>query len=242
MSSGAREEMNMHIQLRLIVSVLALLPSSLCMSQTAEAQRASKPHHTIVPLPQEGLTQERLLKLLGRGFEILSGDPDKAGAPFVIRIYNIENQIVVPHWHPEDEHLTVVKGTWSIGGGETFDRTALREMSAGDYVLVPKTMRHFGWAKTEVITQIHGIGPFKINPVDPWIFLTDPNAPGPFKTDPNAASRFKYKLKDRVASRRGEGGVLFGFSSDKNRVTQYIVRRDDGTVFAEFEEELTTVR
>src|SRR5258708_37950074 len=95
MSSGAREEMNMHIQLRLIVSVLALLPSTLCMSQTAEAQRASMPHHTIVPLPREGLTQERILKLLERGFEVLSGDPDKAGAPFVIRIYNIENQIVV---------------------------------------------------------------------------------------------------------------------------------------------------
>jgi hypothetical protein len=212
------------------------------MSQTAEAQRESKPHHTIVPLAQEGLTQERMLKLLERGFEVLSGDPDKAGASFVIRIYNLENQVVVPHWHPEDEHLTVVKGTWSIGDGETFDRTALREMSAGDYVLVPKTMRHFGWAKTEVIVQIHGIGPFKIIPVDPWIFLVDPNAPGPFKADPNAASRFKYRLKDRVASRRGEGVVLFGASSDKNRITQYVVNRDDGSAFAEFEEELTKVR
>jgi hypothetical protein len=234
--------MNMHTQLRLIVSVLALLPSTLCMSQTAETQQASKPHHTIVPLPQGGLTHERMLKLLERGFEILSGDPDKAGAPFVIRIYNLENQVVGPHWHPEDEHLTIVKGTWSIGDGETFDRTALREMSAGDYVLVPKTMRHFGWAKTEVIVQIHGIGPFQVIPVDPWIFLADPNDPGPFKTDPNAASRFKYRLKDRVRSRRGEGVVLFGFSSDKNRITQYVVKRDDGSSFAEFEEELTKVR
>jgi hypothetical protein len=31
-------------------------------------------------------------------------------------------------------------------------------------VLVPKTMRHFEWAKTEVIVQIHGIEPFKIIP------------------------------------------------------------------------------
>jgi hypothetical protein len=232
----------MHIQLRLIVSLLALLPSSLCLSQTAESQRASNPHHTIVPLPQEGLTQERMLKLLGRGFEVLSGDPDKAGAPFVIRIYNIENQIVVPHWHPEDEHLTIVKGTWAIGDGETFDRTALREMSVGDYVLVPKTMRHFGWAKTEVITQIHGIGPFKINPVDPWIFLVDTNSAGQFKADSNSSSRFKYKVKDRVRSRRGEGVVLFGFSSDKNRITQYVVKRDNGSVFAEFEEELSNGR
>ena len=53
-------------------------------------------HYAIVPLPQEALTQERMLKLLERGFEILSGDPDKAGAPFVIRIYNLENQIACP--------------------------------------------------------------------------------------------------------------------------------------------------
>ena len=85
----------MHIRLRLIVSVLALLPSFLCMSQTAEAQQASKPHHTIIPLPQERLTKEQRLKLSERGFEVLSGDPDKAGAPFVIRIYNVENQIIV---------------------------------------------------------------------------------------------------------------------------------------------------
>jgi hypothetical protein len=36
-------------------------------------------------------------------------------------------------------------------------------VNAGDYVLVPKTMRHFGWAKTPVVVQIHGIGPFKQN-------------------------------------------------------------------------------
>ena len=178
------------------------------------------------------LTQEGALKSRTRGFEIISGDPDKAGAPFVIRIYNVENQIIVPHWHPEDEHLTVVKGTWHIGDGETFDRTALREMNAGDYVLVPKTMRHFGWAKTAVVVQIHGIGPFKINPVDPWMFLWDPKA----------AARFKFKLKDRVRSTRVEGVVTFGASSDKNRVTQYFVQRDDGSVFAEFEEELAKVR
>jgi hypothetical protein len=94
------------------------------MPQTANRQGTSEAHHTIVPLKQEGL--DWLLKNLDRGFEVVSGDPDKAGAPFVIRIQNVENQVVPPHWHLEDEHLTV-KGTWSIGDGETFDRSALRE-------------------------------------------------------------------------------------------------------------------
>jgi hypothetical protein len=80
-----------------------------------------------------------------------------------------------------------------------------------------------------------------VNPIDPWTILAPPDAPERFLANPNAASRFKYGLKDRVRSTRGEGVVLFGVSSDKNRVTQYTVRRDDGSVFAEFEEELAKV-
>ena len=57
--------------------------------------------------------------------------------------------------------------------------------------------------------------------------------------DANAAHRFKYKLSDRVRSKRGDGVVVFGASSQQNRITQYVVKRDDGTVFAELEEELT---
>jgi hypothetical protein len=93
-------------------------------------------------------------------------------------------------------------------------------------------MRHFGWVKTPLVVQIHGIGPFKINPVDPWVSLLDPKATG----------RFKYALKDRVRSKLGQGVVQLGFSSDKNRITQYLVKRDDGTLFADFEEELTKDR
>ena len=211
-----------------IATVLALLGRSADPPQTSDRLQTAPPHHTIVPLPN---FWEGAPKTLERGFEIVSGDPNKAGAPFVIRIYNLENQVILPHWHPEDEHLTVIKGTWYIGDGERFDRNAMREMNVGDYVQVPKTMRHFGWAKTPVVVQIHGIGPFKINLADRWMFLADPNAAG----------AFKYRLKDRVRSNRGEGVVVSGASSDKNRITQYWVQRDDGSVFAEFEAELTKI-
>jgi hypothetical protein len=216
----------MRIRLLSIVSVLTLLRPCPAMCQAAHPQGPPNSQHSIVPLTQEGALKSR-----ERGFEVVSGDPDKAGAPFVIRIYNVENQIIPPHYHPEDEHLTVVKGSWSIGDGDTFDKNALHEMNVGDYVEVPKTMRHFGWAKTAVVVQIHGIGPFKQINVDPWMFLSDSNA----------ASKFKYKLHDRVRSKRGEGVVMFGVTSEKNRITQYIVQRHDGSVFAEFEEELAKV-
>ena len=215
---------------------LALLASlagalSFVIGQTVkEQEEAAKRHHTVVPLAP--LTAESLKKLSVRGFEVVSGDPDKPGAPFVIRIYNFENQVVLPHWHPEGEHLTVIKGTWSIGEGDTFDRTALREMNVGDYLFVPKQMRHYGWAKNVVIVQIHGIGPFKVNVADPWMSLSDANA----------ASHFKFKLNDRVRSERGEGLVVFGYYSEKNKIKQYLVAKNEVEGFAEFEEKLEKVR
>jgi hypothetical protein len=68
---------------------------------------AGNPHHRIVPLTAGGM--QRFLK---EGFEVISGNPAEPGVPFVIRIYNTENQVVPPHWHPEDEHVTVIKGIW----------------------------------------------------------------------------------------------------------------------------------
>jgi quercetin dioxygenase-like cupin family protein len=185
--------------------------------------RAADAHHRLVPLFENGD-----LKARTRPYEVVSGDPDKAGAPFVIRIFNLDNQVVPPHWHPEDEHIVVVKGTWLVGGGDRFDRGALRELAVGDYVFVPKKMSHFALSKGETVIQVHGIGPFKINFTDPWLRLSRPAD----------APRFKFKAGARVRAARGEGFVREGFSSEKNAVTQYIVEKDDGGAFWEFEAEL----
>ena len=50
---------------------------------------------------------------------VVSGDPDKPGAPFVIRILNPDGAKVPPHWHPTDEHITVLTGTFIVGMGRT---------------------------------------------------------------------------------------------------------------------------
>ena len=174
---------------------------------------------------------------------IVSGDPNKPGAAFVIRIAHQANQVIVPHWHPEDEHIVVVKGTWYLGSGEVFDRNAMREMNVGDYALMPKKMAHFGWSKTDSIIQVHGIGPFKVIPVDEWQFVTGwkwmPDAS--LKPEPGVVSAFKWKPNDRVRSKRGAGVVLFGARSVRNKVTQYEIQGDNGAKFFEFEDELSAV-
>jgi hypothetical protein len=104
---------------------------------------------------------------IGTEFAVLSGSPDAEGAPFVIRLRFADQVHIAPHWHPVDEHITVIAWTFYMGMGEKFNESMMKEMPAGSYGFMPKETRHFGWAKGTTTIQIHGIGPFKTNWVDP---------------------------------------------------------------------------
>jgi len=102
------------------------------------------------------------------GFEmaVLRGDPGKAGGQFAIRARFPDGYRVPPHWHPTDENVVVIQGTFLIGLGEKFDEAAMREMPAGSYLLMPQRARHFAMARGETIIQVYGLGPFAVNYVN----------------------------------------------------------------------------
>ena len=95
------------------------------------------------------------------------GDPNAEGTPFVVRIRCADAAKIPAHWHPSDENVTVLKGTFLIGMGETFDESKLQTMNVGNFVAVAKEMRHYATCKGETILQVHGAGPFKVNWVNP---------------------------------------------------------------------------
>ena len=101
----------------------------------------------------------------GAKIAVLSGDPAKAG-PYVLRVQLPDGYKIPPHWHPTDENVTVIKGTFYAGKGEKFDADAAQALPAGSFVVMPKEMRHFAFAKGETIVQVHGTGPFEINYVN----------------------------------------------------------------------------
>ena len=103
----------------------------------------------------------------GAQMGILVGDPRKPGVAYVTRAKLPDGYKIPPHWHPSDENVTVLKGVFLIGKGDTFDPSTMEELPAGSYMRMPKTMRHFGMAKGETIIQLHGVGPFEINYVNP---------------------------------------------------------------------------
>jgi quercetin dioxygenase-like cupin family protein len=85
----------------------------------------------------------------------------------VIRFRYHGKSRIPPHWHPVDENLTVLSGTFRIGMGESGDEAKTTALGAGAYTLMPATMRHYAWADDNTIVQAHGVGPFTINYVNP---------------------------------------------------------------------------
>ena len=110
----------------------------------------------------------------------VSGDANAEGAPFVLRIRCADGIKLPAHWHSTDEHLTVLKGTFLVGMGESFDEAKLQTMNVGNFLTMPKEMRHFGLCKGETIVQVHGAGPFKVNWVNPSE-VQPPDAPATAK-------------------------------------------------------------
>ena len=98
----------------------------------------------------------------GASFIVVSGDPGKPGL-FVVRLKLPAGFKIAPHWHPTDEHVTVLSGTFALGMGEKFDKAAMTELPVGGYALLPAQMRHFAQATTEATIQVHGQGPFQRN-------------------------------------------------------------------------------
>ena len=102
----------------------------------------------------------------GAKFAVLEGDPTKEGA-FTMRLKLPDGYKIMPHTHPKVEHVTVISGTFNLGMGDTFDRASGREMPAGTFGHWPAGMKHFAWANKETVVQLHGIGPWTIDYVNP---------------------------------------------------------------------------
>jgi anti-sigma factor ChrR (cupin superfamily) len=115
----------------------------------------------------------------------VAGDPNAEGTPFVVRLRCVDGARIPAHWHPNDENVTVLKGTFLVGMGETFDETKMTTMNVGNFASMQKEMRHFGMSKGETIVQVHGAGPFKVNWVNPSE-VQPPDAPAAAAAKPKS--------------------------------------------------------
>ncbi len=182
----------------------------------------------------EGKAEPRIIPIhpMVEDVEILYGDPEKPGEPFVMRIRELPGGIIPPHKHPVDENITVLQGTLYFAVGDKFDRGVMKELKAGSYAFIPKGSTMFGWTPEAAIVQVHGIGPFHIHWRDGAAWRDK------LKTldDSDAASIFKFTKGQRVVATRGTGRIRQGY--DSGEMIGYEIEAEDGRLFAAEESEL----
>lgn len=201
---------------------LALIPLlTLVFAVGVAAQSKELKKHFISPIAP-----------MSQDVQILYGDPDRVGEPFVMRIRELPGGVIPPHKHPVDEHITVVQGTLYFGIGEKFDYAAMTELKAGSYAFIPKGSTMFGYTPEAAIVQVHGIGPFHIH----W--RAGNRWRDSLKTldDADAASVFKFKKGERVVAKRGRGRIRQGY--DSGEIIGYEIEGEAGTLFMALEDEL----
>jgi quercetin dioxygenase-like cupin family protein len=102
----------------------------------------------------------------GAKMAVLQGDPGKTEL-FTVRLDMPDGYRIAPHWHPTDEHITVISGTFLVGMGDKVDAKQMMTLPTGGFATAPARMHHYAQAKGHTVVQVHAMGPFQLTYVNP---------------------------------------------------------------------------
>jgi quercetin dioxygenase-like cupin family protein len=102
----------------------------------------------------------------GSEIAVLQGDPSQA-APYTVRVRFPDGYRLPPHFHPTDENVTVVEGTFLVGMGDVINLQSVTTLGPGGFITAPAGGHHFAVARGRTVVQVHGMGPFAITYVNP---------------------------------------------------------------------------
>ena len=132
---------------------------ALCLGSFAAVASAQTDARGFVRLTPEQADWKDVPNGHGVQTAVISGDPSKAGL-YVVRVKFPPGIMSAPHFHPEDRHAVVLKGTWYTGTDDSWDPDKTVALKPGSYMKHPAGAVHYDGAKDEeVIVQIAGYGP-----------------------------------------------------------------------------------
>ena len=99
-------------------------------------------------------------------FAVLQGDPSQPGV-YTVRLDMPSGYVIKPHYHPTDEHITVISGMFVVGMGDTVNTHNTQTLAAGGFITAPANAHHFAMARGRTVVQVHGMGPFALTYVNP---------------------------------------------------------------------------
>src|SRR5262250_1617702 len=73
----------------------------------------------------------------GAKMAVLYGDPSKPGELFIVRLKMPAGYKIPAHWHPTDENITVISGTFNLGMGDKLDASKTKAFPAGSFAVAP---------------------------------------------------------------------------------------------------------
>jgi hypothetical protein len=164
------------MQRSVLISMCLLFAASGLAQTKAPAKKAAAPMATVIAsgsekwgdIPAAAMVGTPSVEMGGKiQLAVVQGNPMSAGQPYTLRLSCTDGTKIAPHWHPTTENVTVVKGTFAIGMGSKWDPAAMKELSVGGFASAPARMRHFAMCKGDAVVQVHGIGPFLVNFVEP---------------------------------------------------------------------------
>lgn len=97
----------------------------------------------------------------------IEGDRSAPNVLFTYRLKMPDKYRIAPHFHPADEHLTVISGTFKMGLGGKFDEKSMKPMVAGSFMVMPKGAPHYAMTEGDTVLQVHAIGPWDLTYVNP---------------------------------------------------------------------------
>ncbi len=102
----------------------------------------------------------------GAKMAVLQGDPSKEGL-FTVRLDLPDGYRVAPHYHPTDEYLTVISGTFLLGMGDALATDKAIALRPGDFGTVDANKHHYALTRGRTVVQVHAMGPFILTYVSP---------------------------------------------------------------------------
>lgn len=137
----------------------------LVMGATAQAESPAAPDHTAMAADQIKWGDAPPIFVKGAKLAVLFGDPSKDGL-FIVRLKMPANYKIMPHWHPTDENVTILSGSFAIGMGDKLDPKS-KALGTGAFISLPAKMHHYAFTTKETVVEVSAMGPFQLNYINP---------------------------------------------------------------------------
>ncbi len=150
-----------------LVALGVLAAAQASAHDEGEAPGASSRPHVVLGPKELHWTDAPPALPKGAKLAVIQGDPSASGEIVTVRLKMPRGYQIPPHFHPTDEAVTVISGSFSMGMGDKLNRSAAKVLGPGGWGFMPRGEHHYAIANAETVVQVHLIGPFGITYVNP---------------------------------------------------------------------------